>query len=260
MKASIVFLCLSLVFRVSFAQSNDSLKNTFSISYDYAHFNKQFTDDWHIAALEYKRQTKAGAVLGRINYADRLQQQGLQVEAEAYPVISKKVYAYVGAGYSNKMPVFPKWRTGASVFVSLPKAWETEVGFRHLYFTKNIWIGSAGLSKYAGSWLLNARSFFSLNKLGIDQSFFITARKYLKNEKDYLWLQLGTGISPDESRNIQLGESSATLSSRKIIGGAKVSVSKRNQVIVSAGITQDEYLPKTFGNQFIGSIGLTQKF
>lgn len=260
MKAPIFFAVLLAVAQSSFAQSKDSLKNTITVTYDYYHFNKQFNHDWHIAGLEYKRQTKVGAFIGRINYADRLQQRGLQVESEAYPVLSKKMYAYVGAGYSDKMPVFPKWRTGASLFLSLPKAWEAEGGFRHLRFVKNNWIGTAGISKYAGNWLLNARSFFSLNKLGIDQSFFLTARRYLKNEKDYLWLQVGTGISPDESRNIQLGESGATLSSKKLIVGGRLSLSKTNQVLFSTGITRDEYLPKTFGNQFIGSIGLTQKF
>jgi len=260
MKISIVFLCVCFACNQCLGQSSDSLKNTITATYDYNHFTKQFNHDWHTAGLEYKRQTAAGAFIGRINYASRLQEQGFQYEAEAYPVVSKKVYAYIAAGYSNKMPVFPKWRSGASVYVSLPKAWEVEAGFRQLYFSKNIWIGTAGLSKYAGIWLLNARSFFSLNELGIDQSFFVTARRYLKNEKDYLWLQAGSGISPDESRNVQLGESNITLSSQKIVGGARLSIGKRNQLIFSAGVTRDEYRPGVFGNQVLGSLGLAQQF
>ena len=75
-------------------QSADTLKNTVAIYYNYHHFDKQFPDDWHIGSVEYKRQTPVGAVLGRINYANRLGKNGFQYEIDAYPRISQKIYLY----------------------------------------------------------------------------------------------------------------------------------------------------------------------
>ncbi|HYH14298.1 MAG TPA: YaiO family outer membrane beta-barrel protein, partial [Flavisolibacter sp.] len=196
------FLLTSFVVQ---AQVSDSTKNMLSLSYDYSHFQKQFEDDWHITSLEYKRQLSSSALLGRINYGNRFHQSGWQGEIEAYPKLSKTVYAYAGIGFSNDLPIFPKWRTGTSLFVSLPKAWEVEGGFRHLHFTESVWLSTAGLSKYVGNWLFNIRSFISFEDISNNQSYFVSARRYFKNEVDHAWLQIGSGISPDESRNIQIG-------------------------------------------------------
>jgi YaiO family outer membrane protein len=254
------FLALTLfIASKGTAQTTDSLKNAVTLTYNYYHFNKQFTSDWQIGNIEYKRQTKAGAFLGRFNYANRLQQNGWQAEAEAYPVLSKKVYAYAGIGYSGQMPVFPKWRSGASLFVSLPKAWEVEGGFRQLYFDKNIWIGTAGVSKYAGSWLLNFRSYISMDAPVANQAYFFTLRNYFKNEKDYAWLQLGSGISPDEARNVQLTAKN-NLSSRCINAGSKLSLSKRTQMLLSLGYWRNEYGQDIYGNQFFGAAGISHLF
>ncbi len=109
----VVAICIAACFS-GVAQTTDSLKNTLTVNYNYYHFDKQFTNDWQIGSLEYKRKTSSGAFLGRVNYGNRLQQKGWQFEGEAYPILSKKVYAYAGFSYATKMPVFPKWRSGAS--------------------------------------------------------------------------------------------------------------------------------------------------
>ena len=127
------------------------------------------------------------------------------------------------------MPVFPKWRTGLSLFISLPKAWEVEGGFRQLYFDENIWIGTAGVSKYAGNWLFNVRTFFRPDEAGSNQSYFFNARKYLKTERDYVWFQVGRGVSPDETRNVQI-RTNMKLASTKLEAGTYVSLSKRTQL------------------------------
>ena len=241
------------------AQSADSSKHTLSISYDYTHFQKQFTKDWHIASLEYKRQLSSGVILGRLNYGNRLQQSGWQGELEAYPVLSKKVYAYVGVGFSDNMPVFPKWRTGASMYITLPKAWEIEGGFRQLYFSESVWLATAGLSKYVGNWLFNIRSYIAFEDLVNNQSYFASARRYFNNGTDYAWLQAGSGVSPDESRNIQIG-SINNLSSKRIIAGSKFSMAPKTQLMISMGWSRNEYQKATYDNQFNTTIGLSQRF
>jgi len=258
MKNVIISTLLFISF-TSQAQSTDSSKHTLSITYDYNHFEKQFPDDWHIASLEYKHQLSRGAVLGRLNYGNRLQQSGWQGEIEAYPVLSKKVYAYAGIGFSNKTPVFPKWRTGVSLYITLPKAWEVEGGFRQLHFSESIWLGTAGLSKYVGNWLFNFRSFVAFEDLTNNQSYFASARRYFNNGIDYVWLQAGSGVSPDETRNIQIGNSN-NFSSRRITAGTKFSLAKQTQLLLSAGWSRNEYIKSIYDNQFNTTISISQRF
>jgi YaiO family outer membrane protein len=241
------------------AQTTDSSKHTISFSYDYNHFQKQFSDDWHIGSFEYKRQFSKGAVLGRLNYGNRLNQSGWQGEIEAYPVLSKKVYAFAGVGYANQMPVFPKWRSGLSLYVSLPKAWEVEGGIRQLHFTESIWLGTAGLSKYVGNWLFSARTYFAFEDLTNNQSYFASARRYFNNGIDYAWMQAGSGVSPDESRNIQIG-SINNLSSKRIMVGSKLTVAKRMQALLSVGWSRNEYQKGIYDKQLNTTIGLSQRF
>src|SRR5688500_11825498 len=73
----------------------DSLRHMIGISYEHTHFDKQFSDDWQVTSLEYGQKTKGATFIGRVNYASRFAQQGVQAEAQAYPLISKRVYAYV---------------------------------------------------------------------------------------------------------------------------------------------------------------------
>ena len=90
MRSRFLFSMLCLLPICLFAQQTDTLpfKNTITVQYDYFHFDKQFTNDWHIAGIEYKHETKKGALLGRLNYANRLAQNGWQAELEAYTKFS----------------------------------------------------------------------------------------------------------------------------------------------------------------------------
>lgn len=256
-------LCLTgffilMVQGYSSAQSNDSTSNTITLTYDYFHFDKQFADDWHIAGLEYKRETKIGAVLGRLNYGNRLGQSGWQFEGEAYPKFSKKVYNYIGIGYSPDKPVFPEFRGGYSLFVNIPKRYEVEGGVRYLHFDKGIWIGVAGLTGYFGNWYLNARSYLSDNN-GFNYSGLLTARRYFGEMNDYAWLQLGTGVTPDDNRNLQLG-TNQKLHSTRVAAGIRKSIQKRNLLLFSLGYSRDEYMTDVKGNQFFATIGYGRRF
>lgn len=253
-----LLLLQMLFFTTAFSQT-DSLPNAVSLSYEHTHFNKQFADDWRMVSLEYKRRTSLGALLGRVNYANRFAKSGWQAEGEAYPVISKKLYAYAVFSYATDMPVFPRWRTGSALYYAFSKGWEAEGGFRYLYFDKSIWMGTVGVSKYVGAWLLNARSFFSLQEPFGNRSYFLKAQRYLKNEKDFVWLQVGSGVSPDESRSIQLNTASQLVTQR-MAAGAKLSVAPQVQLMLMVGYAKDEYRTKTYGGQYNGSAGVSLRF
>lgn len=253
-----LFLCLFPFFIK--AQHLDSVpfQNMLTVQYDYFHFDKQFANDWHIAGLEYKYDAKKAAYLARFNYANRLAKNGWQAELEAYPRFSKKVYSYIGVGYSPNLPVFPKFRAGYSLYVNLPKAIELEAGFRYLYFDRNLLIGVAGLGYYTGNWFLQLRSFLSDNN-GFNFAGMMTARRYFGEMNDYVWLQIGTGVSPDETRNIQFTTNQRLFSNRITIGIRK-SVHREHLLLFHTGYSRDEYQVKTFGNQYTASIGYARRF
>lgn len=260
MKDRLLLHLLFLLPLFSIAQQTDSVlfKNTVTLQYEYYHFDKQFANDWHVAGLEYKHETKKAAILGRFNYANRLAQNGWQAELEAYPKHSKRLYSYAGIGFSPNMPVFPKVRGGYSLYANLPKSIELEAGFRYLYFDKSLWIGVAGVGYYTGNWFLQARSFMSDNN-GFNFAGLFTARRYFGEMNDYVWLQYGTGVSPDETRNIQL-TTNQRLFSNRIVAGVKASVKQKHVLLLSVGYSRDEYQPSVFGNQLYGSVGFGRRF
>lgn len=252
-----VFLLASLVFLNVQAQE-DTLRQAVSVNYEHSHFSKQFEEDWKIASVEYKQKTNAVTLIGKLNVAQRFGQQGFQAEAQAYPKFSRRVYAFVGASYSNNNPVFPAYTTGATLYVGLKGGWEVEGGYRQLKFNDHIWVGSGGMSKYFGNWLFNVTAYISIQAPSDNQSYFVTAKRFFKDPREMVWVQAGSGISPDERRNIQL--TTANLRSKRVNTGTKFFVRKNTLLQLTAGYSRDEFREKTFGNQWNGSAGFSFLF
>lgn len=237
-----------------------SAGNKIGISYDYMHFDKQFSDPWHFVSLDYTRQTKAGSVTGRLNYANRFTKSGVQFEADAYPRISKLFYTYVNVGYSPGMPIFPKYRGGFSLFANLPKSFEADAGIRYLNFDNDTWIYTIGAGKYYKDFWFNARTYLTPGNNYISHSYTLTTRYYLKGADDYLSFFIGKGISPDEQyQSLQLN-SLYKLQTTKLGAGYKFSVRKLNIFSVSGIYENVEYQPKTKGNQVDLSVSYQRRF
>jgi YaiO family outer membrane protein len=228
-------------------------------TYEFNAFKQASRYQWQQGSIEYKKQTPGIAVIGRFNYAQRAAGTGWQGEVEAYPQISKKVYAFTSLSYSGSKTVFPRWRSGLSLYVALPAAWELEGGVRYLRFDRDIWILAPGLGKYLGNWFLQARSYISLNSpAGIDQSYFFTGRYYLPSGVDYVWLQAGTGVSPDESRAAQLQVPS--LQRQVVAGGLRTTIAKRHIMLLTVGYARNEFRKGTYGSQLTALAGYGLRF
>lgn len=234
-------------------------KNAISINYDYTHFDKQFADDWHIVGLSYKRATSLGSILFKTNYANKFADNGLQFELEAYPRLSKMFYLYVGAGYSDNVGIFPRYRTGVSLYANLPQSFEGEIGYRQLHFSSSIWLYTASVGKYYQNLWFNLRTYLSPDQESISHSYTATVRYYLKGADDYLGFQIGTGISPEENRNNLLLED-FKLKTYKIGANYNFSIQKRNLFQISATYFNQEYRPAEKGNQYDFSIGYSRVF
>lgn len=235
-------------------------KNAIGLTYSFTHFDKQFDDNWHIASLSYRRSTPFGSVIFKTNYANKFADNGVQYELEAYPRISKMFYMYVGGGYSNNVGIFPKYRTGASLYANLPKSFEGEVGFRQLHFSDNIWMYTASVGKYYQNYWFNLRTFLTPGETDISQSYAATVRYYTKGANDYIGFVVGTGISPDDSRNNLIESYNYKLKTFKVGADYNFSIKRNNLFSISAMYFNQEYKANETGNQFDLSIGYIKTF
>jgi YaiO family outer membrane protein len=236
-------------------------KNKIGVTYDYTYFDKQFSDPWHIVSVDYTRQTSIGSLTGRINYANRFKQSGVQFEAEAYPHISNTFYSYVSAGYSNDVGVFPKYRGGFSLYANLPRSFEAEAGVRYLYFSNSTWIYTAYLGKYYKNWLFGARTYLTPGSSSISQSYSLSARYYYTGDADsYVALSAGSGISPDDRTTSSQLNSTYKLLSKKASASWKFAVNRFNLFSLNAGLINQEYKKDSKGNQLELGVGYARRF
>lgn len=235
-------------------------KNAIGLTYNYSHFDKQFDDDWHIVSLSYKRATSIGSIIFKLNYANKFAENGTQMEVEAYPKISKMFYLYVAAGYSNDVGIFPKYRTGASIYANLPSSFEGELGYRQLYFSDNIWMYTASVGKYYKNFWFNLRTYITPDDKNISHSYTGTVRYYTKGANDYFAVQAGTGISPEEYRNNLLENTVYKLKTFKVGAEYDFSIRKTNLFSLSAMFYNQEYRPGEKGNQFDITLGFAKNF
>lgn len=235
-------------------------KNAIGLTYNYVHFDKQFDNDWHILGLSYKRATSLGSLIFRTNYANKFAENGVQFEMEAYPRLSKIFYLYVGAGYSNNVGIFAKYRTGVSLYANLPNSFEGEVGYRQLYFSDNIWMYTASLGKYYQNFWFNLRTYLTPSEKNISQSYTGTVRYYTKGANDYLGFTIGTGLSPEENRNNLLDNAAYKLKTFKVGAEYNFSIKQSNLLSISSTYYNQEFRPKERGNQLDIVLGYIRKF
>lgn len=237
-----------------------SSKNAIGINYSFTHFDKQFADNWHITSLSYKRVTSRGSVIFKTNYANKFADNGIQYELEAYPRISKMFYMYLGAGYSNNVGIFPKYRSGASLYANLPKSFEGEIGIRQLYFSDNLLMYTASVGKYYSNYWFNLRTFLTPGDESISHSYTGTVRYYLKGANDYLGFAIGTGISPDDSRSLLIDNYSYKLKTFKLGLDYNFVINRTNLFSITGTYFNQEYRANERGNQLDVSIGYTKTF
>lgn len=153
-------------------------------------------DPMQYYAFTYRRQTKYGSIIGRVNFNRRFNENGMQYEVDLYPKIAKGLYGYVNIGLSKSF-LFPDVRFGAELYKSLPKSFEVSMGIRTLKYstTTNIYTGSLGW--YTGNSYLALRPYFTPNETGTSKSGTVTYRKYRSDADNYLGVALSVGFSPE---------------------------------------------------------------
>ncbi len=236
----------------------DDTKNMVGVGYEYIYFDKRFPDPWHFAYADYSRNTTLGYVSGRLWYSNRYGKNGFQSEIDAYPVLSDKVYTYIGVGASPSS-IFPKFRAGGSIYFMLPKKFDGEMGFRYLNFNPiESYIAVVGLGKYIKNWYINVQSYISLVSQQSSQSHTLNVRYYFSDRFNLVGMQIGTGVSPDDRvRNI---DQTANLKSYKFGLNYSRDVVKNLAVAASGLWYYEEYATNTWGNQIGLSVSINKRF
>ena len=240
--------------------NESSFANSVGMDYDFTYFDKQFNSPWQLASVNYGRQTKIGIMTARVNYANRFNESGLQMELEVYPRISKTFYAYIGGGYSADEGIFPKYRTGFSLYANLPAAFEAEAGFRLLHFTSNTSVYTFAAGKYIKNYWLNFRTYLTPSDQNISQAYSFTARYYYGSADDYFSIALGRGISPDNNENNILLNNKYKLNSNNISIGYRHLIKGKNVIKFGASYLNQEYNEGIWGNQINVSAGYQRRF
>ena len=233
-------------------------KNAIGVSYTYDYFSNR--PPWKWESIQYKRKTKRGAIIGRLNFAQRFDTTGYQYEIDAYPKLGKKSYAFVNVGYSNKA-LFPSFRFSFDYNRSLPKAFETSIGVRYLNFSgSSVFIYTGHIGKYIGNYWFSLRPFVVPSNGKISLSGFLAVRRYFSNAENYIGAQIGYGTSPDDYAKAISGRSDLRLNEYK----GKLTFNHLWGIhwitTASIGYAWEEYYTSSFRDHITGDISLNYLF
>ena len=176
----------------------------------------------------------------------------LQFEAEAYPTLGNKNYAYLGYAYSPGQ-YFPTHRGAIELWQVLPKGWALSAGLNYYYFDRDIFIALVSVEKYLGKYWLSGKCYIYFKDDGPTTSFYLNARRYF-NDIDYLQLTLGTGTAPDEPFDIQSDIMRLSANSIRLTYYGRLT--SRLFIRVGAGYSREEYEESVLRDRFEGNINL----
>jgi YaiO family outer membrane protein len=242
---------------------NQTLRNEIGISYQYINFSGDYSrnKEWNSFSAELQHHFGRTAVLGRTTFSNRGYDEGTLYELEAYPILNDRFYSFVNLGFSNG-EIFPEKKASASVFYNFAKVLEAEVGGRILIYDKSSYFsGIIGLTAYTGKFYFNIRSFLGPERSEqLIRNHQFNLRYYISSVDDYLFLRLGTGISPDETALFSRIQQNPTLDASYANIGLQKSISVHHHFQVAAGILHEEITASKTGNQFIGNISYRYRF
>jgi YaiO family outer membrane protein len=177
----------------------------------------------------------------------------IQIEAEAWPHITNKNYAYLAYAYSPGS-YFPSHRAAVELWQVLPESWVISAGLNYYYFDRNIFIAGASVEKYLGKYWFSLKGFVYFKSEGPTTSFYFNVRRY-SNDRDYFQVSLGTGTAPDEPFDIQTDL--MRLSANSIRLAYNVSLTHKLMMRIGGGYSREEYEEPVWRNRFEGGVNFT---
>ena len=238
------------------------METDFRTGYSFDYFEEPYTRFWQVFNVGAGHRFGWGPAAAGVNIGNlitdpetNIYATEFQVEAEAYPRISDKNYAYVAYAYSPGN-YFPTHRGAFEFWEILPKGWGISAGLNYYYFDRNIFIGLASVEKYIGKYWLSGKCYVYFKDDGPRTSFYLNARRYF-TDFNYLQLTLGTGTAPDEPYNIR--EDINRLNAHSVRLAYNFAVNGRFTIRLGAGYSREQYdgeAGPTWRNRFEGNAHL----
>lgn len=156
---------------------------------------------WTELQVSAAAQTRAGAFGVRAYDATRFNDRDQQIEIEAYPRLREGTSMYAAAAFADGSSLYPKRRLAADLYQTLGAGFEGTLGVRRLEFAEPTHVYVAGLGKYAGDYLWQARAFYTPGDSD-SLTWQIGARRYLADGVSYAGLRYGRGSWRGELRDL----------------------------------------------------------
>ncbi len=209
----------------------------------------------HIAFLDYALKINQNSLIFRLNYAQRFNKNGLQIESDYYHILKNSRYFYFNYGYAINNTIFPQHRAGLEYYFPLKHNFEASLGGRYLYFPNtHIIIATGHLAKYLNSFWIAIRPFYAMKESGNSFTSVVNIRKYGKTPLSYWGLELNYGNSPDDSFIINQTGDYFRLKSYKIKLEKNLKVGNTNELKFAAGYAYVEFITTNYRNRYIMEI------
>lgn len=225
--------------------------NTISVFYSVDFFDKDGQDPQHLAFVDYAFKINKHRLLLRVNYANRFNTDGVQMEADFYQLFNQKRYLYYNYGYSFDNDIFPQHRMGAEYYFPLNN-YEGSVGVRYLKFKDaKALIATTHLAKYFSNYWLALRPFYVINDSGNAFASVVNIRRYSGYPKSYWGIELNYGNSPDERFILNSSMYKSRQDSYRIKLEKNIAFGNARQIKISAGYGYEEYVSNSYRNRYI---------
>lgn len=189
--------------------ANDSLKADGSSFFKYfgvRHFSntyqKPYSQQWHLTSLEIKGENEQLALLGKINYGQRLispqrpfQHVNMQYQLDAYPIINDANYFHLSYAYSGS-ELFPAHQTRMVYYHIFDHGIEASLGAYLMQWQTSFPIFTGSVGKYLKHYWISLRPYLVFRNQRLVQSYTLFVRRYMETPKDFFTLILGYGSSP----------------------------------------------------------------
>lgn len=169
---------------------------------------------WNESSLFYIRHSRYGDVVVQANNAYRFGRWATQLELNVNPVLNKYVYFHFEYAYADNPFLFPKYRLGGEVFVSIPSFVDISLGGRHWHIADPYFnVFTASIGKETKNYWLLYRPYVFVPKRGSGTGQKVLAftpppaenstlhtfkiRKFFDDPDTWLDVTTGFGHSPD---------------------------------------------------------------
>lgn len=195
----------------------------------------------HFAYFDYTFNINQNKLILRLNYANRFNTNGTQLEADYYTKFDNHSYLYLNYGYAIDNILFPQHRAGAEYYFPLLEKTNASFGARYLRFnSNNVTIATGHISQYISNYWVALRPFYAMQKSGNSFAIVNTYRKYLSSDLSYWGLEFGYGNSPEERATLTQSNNYLRLTSYKIKLERNLLVRKTNELRIGVTIASEE--------------------